>query len=97
MELTISILAGLLIAALFYWLATRDLLAESKKLRHLNEQILEETKKLRIENTKLRHLTALILLALQNSGMADLRFDKDGSILGLNINVTPITGDLKFE
>ena len=43
---------------------------------------------LRIETKKLRHLNQLILLALQNNGMADLRFGKDGEIIGLNVNIT---------
>ena len=64
------------IAAFFYWLATRGLLAETRKLRHL---------------------TNLILLALQNSGMADLRFDKDGKTIGLNVSIQTQTGGIRFS
>ena len=42
---------------------------------------------LRIETKKLRHLNQLILLAFQNNGMADLRFGKDGEIIGLNVTI----------
>lgn len=42
---------------------------------------------LRIETKKLRHLNQLILLALQNNDMADLRFGKDGENIGLNVTI----------
>jgi len=48
------------------------------------------------EIRKLRQLNQLILVALQNSGMADLNFDKDGNIVGLNINIQAKTAELKL-
>ena len=36
---------------------------------------------------ELKHLNTLILQALQNAGMADLNFDKDGNITGLNVTI----------
>ena len=42
---------------------------------------------LTIETKKLRHLNQLILLALQNNNMADLRFDKNGDIAGINVTI----------
>ena len=55
------------------------------------------TEGLKLETKKLRQLNKLILLALQNNGMADLNFDEDGEITGLNVSVLLPAGSLRFD
>lgn len=62
----IQFLVSIGLAVFLFWLASRQLVIETRKLRHLNK---------------------LILLALQNSNLADLSFDKNGEIIGLNVSV----------
>lgn len=59
-------LVAIIVAIGLWWLSSRQLVTETKKLRHLNEMILK---------------------ALQNNDMADLRLDEDGNIVGLNITI----------
>jgi len=59
-------IGAMIVAIVLWWLSSRQLVAETKKLRHFNEMILK---------------------ALQNNDMADLRYNDEGEIVGLNITV----------
>ena len=76
----VSALVALAIAACFYIYASMDLRDTERNLKKATDEVLIE-----VEN--LRFLNNLILIALQNAGLADLRRDKRGKIIGLNITV----------
>jgi hypothetical protein len=54
-----------------------------------SSQITKSTKAIIKETTLLRDANRIILLAMENQGLADLRRDGDGEIIGLNIRVFP--------
>ena len=57
---------AMIVAIALWWLSSRQLVTETKKLHRFNEMILK---------------------ALQNNDMADLRYNDKGEIVGLNIAV----------
>ena len=86
----VSALVALAIGACFYIYASMDLRDTERNLRTATDEVLIE-----VEN--LRFLNNLILIALQNAGLADLRRDKRGKIIGLKVSIEVEGGVIRFN
>jgi len=86
----VSALVALAIAACFYIYASMDLRDTERNLKKATDEVLIE-----VEN--LRFLNNLILIALQNAGLADLRRDERGKIIGINVSIEVEGGVIRFN
>ncbi len=86
----VSVIIALAVGAGFYKYASMDLRDAVRTLKTATDEVLIEAKNLRFLNN-------LILLALQNAGLADLRTDDQGRIVGLNVSIEVEGGVIRFN